>query len=150
MYPISTKHRPTVTLLTGCPLRVSSSAMVRVDLLVHFKGLIGSPAVVSPTMAFSRRGSAGSASSTFFRPPPGALTLPASDLGKSPRPCSSATPLVIVTRDIPVSSDSRLIPPRPSSNAFSATNSRPWYSFKVPSTLNQRRSPGEDPLPRLA
>ena len=47
--------RATVRHATGCPRRVSSAAMVRVDLLVHFNELIGSPAVVSSTMRRSCR-----------------------------------------------------------------------------------------------
>jgi len=34
------QQRPTVTLLIGYPQRLNSSAMVRVDLLVHFKRLM--------------------------------------------------------------------------------------------------------------
>jgi hypothetical protein len=65
----------------------------------------------------------GSASSTFFRPPPIARMrlYPAST--NFPRP-NSATALVMVVRDIPDNFDNRLIPPRPWSNALSATYNR--------------------------
>src|SRR6266540_3806904 len=47
---------------------------------------------------------------------------------------------VIVIRDIPVTCDNRLTPPRPRSRALSATNQRACASFSVDSTLPQRRS----------
>ena len=48
--------------------------------------------------------------------------------------------LWIVGRDMPVRRESRLIPPRPSSRAFCATNTRAWSSFSAPSTRSHCRS----------
>lgn len=49
-------------------------------------------------------------------------------------------PLVMVGRDMPVSADNWLMPPRPNSSAFCATHSRAWASFIVPRTFSQARS----------
>jgi hypothetical protein len=49
----------------------------------------------------------------------------------------------MVGRDIPVNLASRVIPPRPTASAFSATYRRAWYSFRVPSTRSQRFSAAE-------
>src|SRR5690349_1991974 len=131
----------------GWPKRVSSWAMARVDLLVHLSRLIGSPAVVSSRMRVRCCPIAGATCSAFFRPPPGWRTLPVAAVFNRFLPRNSLTPLVIVTRDMPVSRASRLTPPRPNSIARSATNNRAWYSLRVPRTRNQRNSVGEGDVP---
>jgi len=67
---ISCKQRATVTQLIGRPKRVNSSAIARVDLLVHFSKAQRIAAVVSSTIRVSWRRTSGSTSSTFFLPPP--------------------------------------------------------------------------------
>jgi hypothetical protein len=91
----------------------------------------------------------GATSSTFFRPPPGWRTLPASGVFSRLLARNSLTPLVMVIRDMPVNRASRLTPPRPNSIARSATNKRAWYSLRVSRTRNQRDSVSEgDATPR--
>src|SRR3954452_8507957 len=131
----------------GCPRRLSSSAMARVDLLVHLSRLMGSPAVVSSRMRVRCCPIEGATCSAFFRPPPGWRPLPESAVFSRRLPRNSLTPLVMVTRDMPVSRASRLTPPRPNSIARSATNKRAWYSLRVPRTRNQRDSVGEGDVP---
>src|SRR6202140_3780814 len=121
--PISSRHRATVTHVTGCPKRVNSSAMVRVDLLVHRNRLIGSPAVVSSRIFSNRSCTPGSTPSTFFLPPPTRLTRPSPGFTSFPLLPSSSTAFVIVVRESPVNAARRLMPPRPKSSALSAANS---------------------------
>src|SRR6266852_3196016 len=121
---MSCRHRPTVTELTGCPRRSSCSAIARVDLLVHFKRLIGSPAVVSSMIRTSSRRSSGSKSSTFFLPAPGLRIRPSVLAGNRPFARSSAAPFMIVGRDTPVSRDISLITPRPRLRASSAASNQ--------------------------
>src|SRR5689334_25020732 len=133
----------------GWPKRVSSSAMARVDLLVHLSRLMGSPAVVSSRMRVRCCPITGATCSAFLRPPPGWRTLPAWAVFSRRLPRNSLSPWVMVTRGMPVSRASRLTPPRPNSIARSATNKRAWDSFSVPRTRNQRDSVDEgDVLPR--
>src|SRR5689334_7682942 len=131
----------------GWPKRVSSSAMARVDLLVHLSRLMGSPAVVSSRMRVRCCPIEGATCSAFLRPPPGWRTLPACAVFSRRLPRNSLTPFVMVTRDMPVSRASRLTPPRPNSIARSATNKRAWYSLRVPRTRNQRDSVGGGDVP---
>jgi hypothetical protein len=64
------------TLLIGWPALENSSAIVPVDLLVHLRGLIGSPAVVSSTIILRRRGNSGRlAPLSYARRPVGARDL---------------------------------------------------------------------------
>src|SRR6059036_150329 len=114
--------------------------MACVDLLVHRKALMGSPAVVSSRISSSTFRTLSSMSSTLFRPAPGCRIIPSSGFNNFLPDFSSSTAFVIVVRDIPVNSHRRLIPPRPKSNALSATYSRAWNSFNVLSTFSHRRS----------
>jgi hypothetical protein len=108
---MSAKHRPTVTLLMGCPEAFNSSAMVRVDLLVHFSGLMGSPAVVSSTMFFSPPGQF---RAHLLDSLTAATGLTDTSFGRATQltPPQFSKTWVMVTQDIPVNRDSRLIPPR--------------------------------------
>src|ERR1700730_6884142 len=122
--------------------------MPRVDFVVHFRGLVGVPAVVSSKIACNSRRRPRSVSSTLFCPPPGCGTRnPAAPSERRRRPGTSAMAFVMVVRDKPVISDSRLMPPRPKSRALSATYQRRCASLRVDSTLSHRFSlPGS---PRL-
>src|SRR5450432_2688049 len=120
--PISSTQRATVTHVTGCPNRVNSSAMFRVDLLVHRNTLIGSPAVVSSRIFLNNSRTVGSTCSIFFLPPPPCRTRFSPRLSNFRLPRNSSTALVIFVRDNPVNADIRLMPPRPRSSALSAAN----------------------------
>ena len=102
--------RATVRSDTGCPAPVSASARLRVDLVVHTSGDIGSPRVSGSTSAFSAAVSPGSVSASFLRPPPGARTR----ADGSATPSSSRTPRATVSGCTPVASATTVIPPRPS------------------------------------
>jgi len=139
-YPSSRSLRRTVSSLARCPSRVSSMAIVAVDLLVQRRKLMGSPAVFSSMICWSAFSNPGSIVSTRGRPAPGFRIL--SPAGGSSRFRSSRTPFRIVGRDIPVSSFSALRPPRPRTIASLATYQRAWASFRLPSTFNIRSSAG--------
>jgi hypothetical protein len=81
--------------------------MAGVDLLVHRNTLIGTPAVVS---------------STFSRSPPASRIHPSPASTSFLPLLNSPTALVMVVRDIPFNCDNRVKPPRPQSNALSATS----------------------------
>ena len=61
---------------TWWPCRVSSAARLRVDLVVHRSGDIGSPRSSGSTRASSARRSPGSRSAACLRPPPGRRARP--------------------------------------------------------------------------
>ena len=58
----------------GGPIAVSSRASVRVDFVVHRSGDSGSPRVSGSMSESKFSSSSGSATSAFFRPPPGLRT----------------------------------------------------------------------------
>src|SRR5713101_1725837 len=108
--------------------------MRSVDLLVHRRRLIGSPAVVSSMIFSSARTSVGSATSNRWRPPPGWRTRPL--VPRTVPAWSSRIPRRIVGRAIPVSPCIAFSPPRPIARASRATYQRAWASLSVRSTLS--------------
>jgi hypothetical protein len=75
--------------------------------------LIGSPAEVCSRIFASCTCNPGSASSTYFRPPPASRIRPRAAHRQFFLPSNSTTVQVIVLRDIPLNSDQRLFPTRP-------------------------------------
>lgn len=105
---------------TRWPWRVSSSASVRVDFVVHRSGDIGSPRSSGSTRASNAGRSPGSRSATRLRPPPGRRTRPN---GSAPA-SSSSTPADTVASRTPAARATSRIPPCPSDRASAPITSR--------------------------
>ena len=118
--PSSRSRSATVSAPTRWPWRVSSPASVRVDLVVHRSGDIGSPRSSGSTRASSAGRSPGSTSAARLRPPPGRRARPSGSAPES----SSSTPSDTVASRTPAARATSRIPPCPSARASAPISSR--------------------------
>ena len=128
---MSCSSRFTVRSPTRCPCSRSASPNRLALRLVQRSGPDGSPRVAGSTSRSSAFVRPGSRSSARFLPAPGDRCR-----SDAPTPASSSRrPFAMVTRDIPVASATRAVPPRPNARASVAA-----HSLRARSSSTGRRS----------